>query len=374
MRLTVDGIVFQQRGIGGISRVFDEILPRMCSLDPGLSVRLLANPPLRRALPVHPNIHRVTAPPIDYLLRPGRVWGAARPRARALASRIRLGRGSGAIWQSTYYTTSLGWKGAKVLLVYDMIYELFPSLFRHSWDDHFRDQKRRCVFEADAVVCISHATKTDLLRFYDLPEARVRVVHVGVSDVFLGRRPGTSPTAERNTTPRPFVLFVGGRALYKNFDFLLSGYAAWKGNRDVDLVVVGPPWTRTEAGRLLELGIAQKVRLLKSVSDTELAVLYGRAEAFVHPSLREGFGIPLLEAMACGCPVVASRIPSTIEVASDRALLFDPFSVEELAGGLEAAVTQGRGTERVSGGLERARSFTWDATAQGMLNIYRGLV
>jgi mannosyltransferase len=109
------------------------------------------------------------------------------------------------------------------------------------------------------------------------------------------------------------------------------------------------------------------------VSDPELALLYGRARAFVHPSVYEGFGIPLLEAMAAGCPVVASRIPSTLEVASDCALLFDPLSVEELVDSIGIAVAHGRNTERTRRGMERAYGFTWTRTAQEMLSIYREL-
>ncbi len=375
MKLTVDGLIFEYQNIGGVSRIFEETLPRMCDLDTGLSIRLLANPPLKRRPPVHPSIRRVAALPIDYAMRPRRIWGPARLYARALASRSRLGLGSGEIWQSTYYTTPLSWRGSEVLLVYDMIHEYFPQFFSHSWDEHFRGQKRRCVFSADRVVCISQTTKADLLRFYDLPETRVRVVHVGVGEAFfLDRRLGASDLAAADTASRPFLLFVGGRSLYKNFRFMLAGYAAWNGNKDVDLVVVGPPWTRGEAELLRDLGVFQKVRLQNQVSDTELALLYGRAEAFVYPSLYEGFGIPLIEAMAAGCPVVASRIPSTHEVASDCALQFDPRSVEELIDSIETAVAQGRNADRTRKGIERARSFTWARTAAGMLDVYRELV
>jgi alpha-1,3-rhamnosyl/mannosyltransferase len=102
-------------------------------------------------------------------------------------------------------------------------------------------------------------------------------------------------------------------------------------------------------------------------------MLYNQAAAFVHPSLYEGFGIPLLEAMACGCPVVASRIPTTREVAGDCPIYFDPMQPDELITALDVALAEGRNSERVRRGLEWVKQYSWDRTARETLQVYRAL-
>jgi len=118
------------------------------------------------------------------------------------------------------------------------------------------------------------------------------------------------------------------------------------------------------------LGIQNRVHLLTDVDDEELCRLYDQADAFVYPSLYEGFGIPLLEAMACGCPVVASRIPSTIEVAGMCPVYFESAEVESLLAAFDMALSEGRDSERVRSGFERVKSYSWDKTAKQTLEVY----
>ena len=105
-----------------------------------------------------------------------------------------------------------------------------------------------------------------------------------------------------------------------------------------------------------------------------MCYLYNRALAFIYPSLYEGFGIPLLEAMACGCPIVASRIPSTIEVAGDCPVYFNPNDVEELISALDIIIPEGRNSKRTRSGLERVKKYSWQKTAEQTLEVYHSLV
>jgi glycosyltransferase involved in cell wall biosynthesis len=158
---------------------------------------------------------------------------------------------------------------------------------------------------------------------------------------------------------------------YKNFQALLQAYQTWPGRAEVSLVAVGEPWSRAEQQRLQAAGLVGRVRLLSGVDDQTLCRLYNTAAALVFPSLAEGFGLPLLEAMACGCPVVASRIPSSLEAAADCPLYFDPAIPETLPAVLDQALQEGRSPGRVQAGLERVKLFSWDRTARQTLEVYR---
>jgi len=263
------------------------------------------------------------------------------------------------------------WSGAIVVTVVDMIYELFPHLFNTIGAERFRKQKRRCVLNADAVICISETTRRDLQDFYGMGLDKVWAVPLGYSNTF--KRLPSLPERAESPVSGPFLLYVGSRSHYKNFRQLIQAYSLWQRRQEVNLVVVGREWSKDEIDTLTGSGIYDRVRLLDKVDDEALCYLYNTAVALVYPSLYEGFGIPLLEAMACGCPVVASRIPSTIEVAGDCPVYFDPGEKEELVLALDKVLSEGRESQRVLAGLERVKDFSWERTAGQTLKVYRSL-
>ena len=170
------------------------------------------------------------------------------------------------------------------------------------------------------------------------------------------------------------MLYVGRRGPYKNFKTLLQAYCVWQRRNEVDLLVVGSAWSEQERKWLAESGCEEQVHLLSGVDDHQLACLYNHAQAFVYPSLFEGFGIPLLEAMACGCPVVASRIPSTLEVAAEHPYYFEPTDENDLLTALDTAFSEGRKSPRVETGIRHAELYSWQKTAQKTLQVYRSLI
>jgi glycosyltransferase involved in cell wall biosynthesis len=367
-RVVVDGLIFSVLRHGGILRLFSEVLPRACEIEPELRVTFLATGN-RGSLPSHPQIAIRRLLPVERILRPGRLWLPFVPRIRQWTQSVALRKEPHGIWHSTYSTLLPGWRGPTVVTVYDLIGEHFKSLLHGAAlraTEQFNRSQRRAVRMADVVLCISETTRNDVVRTYGVRPEKTRVVPLACNDCFAPRQQPSAPH-------RPFVLYVGSRYRYKNFQTLLQAFAGWGPPRGVELVVVGRPWSLFERQRLTALGVKESVRLVGSCSDEELCRLYNAALAFVYPSLYEGFGIPLLEAMACGCPVVASNIPSTVEVAGDYPFYFRPESVEGLVQALEAAIAVGRCPERVELGTRRAQDFTWERTAAMTLEVYRDL-
>jgi glycosyltransferase involved in cell wall biosynthesis len=373
LKIVVDGVIYQLQSNGGISRLYSETLPRICNLDKRLRIFLLTEGRIAQTLPHHGHIFHKSIPQIEPYLRPGRLWKPVAPTVRELMGKLQIGCTKGAIWHSTYYTMPPNkWRGPVLVTVADMIHERLPHLFSGPWYDQFREQKRRSVLAADVVICISEATRQDLQCFYNLNSDSVQVIHLAHSDIFK-RQEYPAIEAAWSIEKRPFLLYVGLRAHYKNFEGLIRAYSVWPQRNDVTLVVVGKPWTASEEAYLAALGIQGRVQVLTGVDDKMLLRLYNQAVALVYPSLYEGFGIPLLEAMACGCPVIASRIPSTVEVAGEQPIYFEPVHLESLLAAFDLALAEGRNSERVRTGLEHAQDFSWDKTSSQVLEVYHAL-
>ena len=200
----------------------------------------------------------------------------------------------------------------------------------------------------------------------------IYVAHLACSDVF--RKLESPQSLPKTFVNQPFFLYLGARSHYKNFNLLTKAYSIWPHRKDVALVLVGGrPWSDDEDNRLLKLGIRDRVQVLTNIDDQTLCQLYNQSVGLVFPSLYEGFGIPLLEAMACGCPVIASRIPSTIEVAGQCPIYFEPTDADDLLNAFDIALSEGRNSRRVQAGLERVRAYSWDKTAADVLEVYRQL-
>ncbi len=218
----------------------------------------------------------------------------------------------------------------------------------------------RSVARATLVHAISHHAASELLGVAKVPEAKVSVVPLGVDAAFA---PGPAPGEPRH------ALFVGGADPHKNLDLALAVWAHPAAVALPPLVVAGSAATDPRLERLVRAGVA---RGIVHPRDSELVELYRGALALLMPSRNEGFGLPALEAMACGCPVIAARAGALPEVCGAAAILLDPDdpgawrdAVTKLAG------SPARRAELAAAGLERARAFTWERTARGMLELYR---
>lgn len=269
----------------------------------------------------------------------------------------------------------------RVMTVHDLIPIRYPELVPPRYTAWFTALTRTIGTWADRIITDSRAAEQDLLAFDPRCAGKTEVVYPGVPTAFLAPVDPAriQETRERLNLHEPYLLYLGDSQPRKNLDRLLAAYArACAGRPDFpDLVIAGQPsdYTQTlDATAEYSLGVGDRVLFPGHIPDPDVRPLLAGAEAFVFPSLCEGFGIPPLEAMACGTPVVASNATSLPEVVGDAGLLVDPLDVEGLAAALVRIVTDGElRTHLRRAGPERARGFTWDHTARTLLRIYHEL-
>jgi len=266
-----------------------------------------------------------------------------------------------------------------VLTVYDMIHERFPE--RTDRRGIHSEKKRRAVERADHIFCISQTTQFDLIERFNVPPEKTSVTLLAVDDAFFVAESASSPTelGQNAAADRPYLLHVGRRDHYKNFDLLLQALSQLKRQSPANelpcrLQVLGPPWTTAERQRLDELQLAPDVVWQGVNYDQELKDCYRRSLALVFPSLWEGFGLPLLEALAAGTCVVASDIPVFRELVGAGFEPFDPHSVDSLVEALQKILHDpGHRRQRIETGRAALTKFQWQNTVQQTYAVYRNL-
>lgn len=251
--------------------------------------------------------------------------------------------------------------------------ELYPPLVRYRLKALTRSGMRR----ARHIICVSHNVMQMAAEYYRMPMEKMSVVYNGVGQHFRPA-PVSDQLAvlQRYQLQKPFLLFVGRLEPRKNLVRVLKAFADYRrrSNSPLKLVLAGnKTWDAAAVDQVIaELNLAAAVVEAGHVANTDLPALYSAAEAFVFPSLWEGFGIPVIEAMACGCPVLTSNCSSLPEIAGDAAVLVDPLSVTEVAAGLERILSdQQLRADMRARGLARAEQFSWRRTAEQTLDVYR---
>ncbi|MEI7771630.1 MAG: glycosyltransferase family 1 protein [Chloroflexales bacterium] len=264
-----------------------------------------------------------------------------------------------------------------LLTVHDLTFMVYPETADAGLRRYLMAAVPRSLRRADLVLVDSLATRADLHRLLGVAQDRVRLLYPGVSPRF---RPlpaaDTEPLRALLGLPELFLLFVGTLEPRKNLVRLIAAFdrlVADGAHPGLSLVIAGRRgWLYEEIfAAVARLGLAERVRFLNFVDDAQLPGVYNLARAFVYPSLYEGFGLPALEAMACGTPVVTSAVSSLPEVAGDAAVLVDPLDPEAIAGGIARALADPARLR--AAGPAQARRFSWDAAAAGLIDTYRAL-
>jgi len=262
-----------------------------------------------------------------------------------------------------------------VFTLHDLVFRFYPETHKPLNRWFLTLMMPRFLQAADAVIAVSECTKRDAIRLYGVDESKIRVIYEGVNPRFRPATPeAISVVCQKHGLPEHFILSVGTIEPRKNLNTLLEAYHALRHQgAEFKLVIVGKKGWLYHGffRRLRDLGLEDEVIFPGFVSDEDLPALYSAADLFIFPSLYEGFGLPPLEAMACGTPVVTSDVSSLPEIVGDAAITVDPHNAEELAEDILRILGDPELRVRLQNkGLARAKIFSWEDTAKKTLEIY----
>lgn len=265
-----------------------------------------------------------------------------------------------------------------VVTVYDLSVLTNPECHKKLNILHCTNGIREAVEYADRIIAISEHTKRDIMKHFDAPEDLIAVTHLAAGPEYHEVRDKAvlSSSKARYGLPEEYILFVGSLEPRKNIKGLLKAYSVIPARmrKAYPLVIAGAKgWLNSDIPPLLSsLAIKESVIFTGYIDSADISAVYSGASLFVYPSLYEGFGLPILEAMSCGVPVVTSNTSSMPEVAGDAALLVDPLNAEELAFGIETVLgKESLRAEMRKKGLVRASSFSWERCAKETIEVYR---
>jgi len=363
MRIALDArlLYYQQ---AGIAQYTQRLLTALAELDHQNDYLVLQSRKDRRRMVGAPNFRRHP------------LWTPPHHRLEQLTLPLELAPLRLDVLHSPDFIPPLRRNCRAVITVHDLAFLLFPGLLTAE-SQRYYGQIRRAVHSAEAIIAVSESTKRDLIAHTAAPAAKITVVYEAAGPAF---RPVTDAAAlaavrQKYGLPEEFVLFVGTIEPRKNLATLLK---AWSKIRISNfefrnsLVIAGKQgWLYEETiAQARELGTA--VQFIGGVLPEDLPALYSAARLFVLPSVYEGFGLPVLEAMACGTPVVCSQASSLPEVAGDAALLVEPHDVDGLAAALQRALSdEALRRQMIERGLAQAARFSWEKAARETLAVYR---
>ncbi|MBM2849170.1 MAG: hypothetical protein HW418_2112 [Anaerolineales bacterium] len=361
---------------GGIGRYTRELLRALAAADTASDYRLFfASRSLPHPLPPLPSNFHVTPLPLDdiWLVR---VWHRAR-----LPLPVNWLTGPIDLFHSPDFTLPPVRRGTRTLLtVHDLSFIRDPESATPVLRHYLNAVVPRSVARADHVLADSQATRADLVELYRTPAEKISVLYSGVHESFQPVTDLAAVRARYSLGDAPFVLAVGTLQPRKNYVRLIQAFAAISNlqprTSNLHLVIAGDKGWRYDAifAEVEKLGLRDRVMFPGFVADADLPALYSAARVLAYPSIYEGFGLPMLEAMACGTPVVTSTASCMPEVAGDAALLVPPTDVDALAAALDRALTdEALRADLIARGRARARQFSWAKSAQQLLGIYHAV-
>ncbi|MCE7058237.1 glycosyltransferase family 4 protein [Algoriphagus sp. AGSA1] len=366
MRVAFDYQIFCLQAYGGISRYITRLADHLYLLEQQVKIfaplhcnEYLAqiSPSLRQGCRISARTHKAMRLTIPY---------------NHLVGHYQQRKWRPDVVHETYFSAfNTKPKAPTCLTVYDMVHERFPDSFSRL--NTLSTHKAHAIKRADHIICISHSTRNDLLAHIDITPEKVSVVHLGFEPFSQITFPAPKEITNRS---RPYLLFVGNRSGYKNFSGLLRAVSISRRLKaEFDIIAVGGgALTSKEEALIASMGYeARQIRQVTS-SDADLGKLYQGAAALVYPSFYEGFGLPPLEAMAQGCPVVVSNRSAIPEVVGEAGSYFDPTSAEDMSSAIEKVVfSPEMANQFIAKGYQRLKHFSWEKCAQKTLDIYQNL-
>jgi glycosyltransferase involved in cell wall biosynthesis len=387
MNVLYDHQAFSSFAFGGVSRIYFELL-NAYSQDPEMTVNLslqysdneyLKDSPWNSTVqPFIKRISDVQGIGIPFYMARNfiakRINSHRKKENRKFSEKI-IASGGYDIFHPTYYAPyflTLLENKPFVITVYDMIYELFPEYFPST--QRFLDGKRLLLNKAAKVIAISESTKKDLMKLYHLPGDKIDVVYLANSLTVDSVQQQSNP--EKINLPERYILYVGNRAIYKNFPFFIESIVPLlQDDKTLSVICAGGKYfTKNEKMLFTQWGIENNIRYIP-VNDMILSSLYQNASVFVFPSLYEGFGIPILEAFACNCPVLISNSSSLPEIAGEACLSFDPKDKTSIYDAVKQVISsKSLQAELRERGRKRVNIFSWERTAKETKQVYKSVL
>ena len=271
----------------------------------------------------------------------------------------------------------------RIVSIMDLSYLHYPRLFRQKDRYQLKNWTKYSIKNAAKIITISHFTKSEIIKYYSIPEEKIVVAYPGLNETYHNPK-SQNPSVDIKSKYHilgDYILFVGTIQPRKNISRLLDAYvlAVNKcGNETIKLILVGKKgWLYEEIfQKAKKLNMSNKIIFLDFVPDSDMPYLYKNAAAFILPSLYEGFGIPVIEALSSGVPTVISDTTSLPEVGSDASIYIDPENIDSIKDGIIKAITLTpvKKAEMVKRGYRQASKFSWTNSAKIVLNTFKGII
>lgn len=369
MKILFDGTIFNIYPFGGIARIYREILPRIAEKNQSIQFYILCDEDAVTSLPQHEQIFPLYFR--SWKFSPISISSRLNARRKRLFD-SKIKKFKPQLFHSTYYTTSPCENVKSIATVYDLIDYEFPFMMPNGAE--FLARQSRVLSRADHVISISKSTSERAISAFKIATDKVSTIHLDASSIFQPvSMKDKMKFREKYSRGKSFFLFVGGTSSYKNLATLIRAFGIIRERTDHLLLLVGHSKKNIDQ-QYIDLAIKYQVedRIIRLIhpNDSILCQAYNAADAFVFPSLQEGFGIPLVEAMRCSTPIIASDIPVFREICGEGALFFNPHVDTELAEQLNAVTEPATQNRLAAAGKERANLFSWDEAAKKVENIY----
>ena len=367
MKILYDHQIFTGQKYGGISRYFFELIKRFDGIDNLCKVATVFSDNVYYNKDFNPELMSLRSE-LDFK---GKKKIISYINSRKSLSEIKKGEFN--VFHPTYYDDYFLKKikdKPYVVTCHDLIHEKFSNQFENLKQDVSAFEGKKQILEnSSKIIAVSETTKNDILHYYDIDHSKIDVVYHGNSLI-------NYKIEDKKLLPEDYILFVGNRSMYKNFTFLVRSISDLLVENKLKLVCVGGGDFNHEENSLINsLGLQDYIISKKIYDDRSLSNYYTNALFFVFPSLYEGFGIPVLEAFACKCPVLLSNGGSLKEVGGNAVLYFDPKDADSLRNTSKELIdNQCLRQEYIDKGTLRLKNFTWDKTFQETLKVYESVI
>jgi glycosyltransferase involved in cell wall biosynthesis len=361
MKVLYDHLCFMQR-YGGVPKYFVELLKRMPIDDVVLTVRYSNNEYLKE----------LSIEKLHSFFRSSNFRGKARLESEfgKIFSIPSFFNKDLDIYHQTHYDPYaykyLDKKIKTVTTIHDMNFWAIPSYY--SLNNRTMRNQEISANKANHIITISNNSKNDICKYWNIPEEKISVIYHGINDISHNNIP-------EYESSNPYILFVGARNIYKNFEGIVKSFSHLKKNHPLlQLYCAGNQPSNQEKKMLKQFGILDSVMFFQA-SNEQLISLYKGAKVFVFPSFYEGFGLPILEAMAANCPVALSNASCFPEIAGEAGAYFNPYDIDDMTSIINNILCDGSyALSLKEKGSKRVKDFSWDKCAQQHLKVYQSLL